>query len=295
MKNKGWIVTLIIVFSLLVVALITVLVKCINGSFSLPKLHVSREISHNLLFDETYPNTIKRVQIETSSSDIEVKKTTGDEIRIVVYGEKDLLETSKTDNALYVHFEEKKCFGFCFHMKQNKVIVYLPASYNQTLLVDNDYGDVAIDAFMDATIEVNEDCGDVSILGEKSVKVTNHYGDVTIREGEIIEVKESAGDVEISKGGKVTVENNYGDIEIGTVEHSLSIQDDCGDIEIEHVTLLADSTITNDYGDIEIGTTNAIYIDAKTDLGDVKVNHNERKADVTLTIRNSCGDIEVNN
>lgn len=42
-------------------------------------------------------------------------------------------------------------------------------------------------------------------------------------------------------------------------------------------------------------STNDIYIDAKTDLGDVDVNHNNRMSGITLKIKNNCGDIEVDN
>ena len=38
-----------------------------------------------------------------------------------------------------------------------------------------------------------------------------------------------------------------------------------------------------------------IYIDAKTSLGRTKVNNNYQKSYVTLTIKNQCGDIEMDN
>ena len=41
--------------------------------------------------------------------------------------------------------------------------------------------------------------------------------------------------------------------------------------------------------------TNEIYIDAKTTLGRTKVNNCYQKSDVTLTIKNQCGDIEIDN
>ena len=41
--------------------------------------------------------------------------------------------------------------------------------------------------------------------------------------------------------------------------------------------------------------TNEIYIDAKTTRGRTKVNNSYQKSDVTLTIKNQCGDIEIYN
>lgn len=46
---------------------------------------------------------------------------------------------------------------------------------------------------------------------------------------------------------------------------------------------------------MKIGETNDIYIDAKTDLGEVKVNRNNRYSEITLEIENDCGDIKVEN
>ena len=43
-----------------------------------------------------------------------------------------------------------------------------------------------------------------------------------------------------------------------------------------------------------IKSTNDIYIDAKTDAGDVKISKNNRKSDIELNIRTDAGDIKVN-
>ena len=51
----------------------------------------------------------------------------------------------------------------------------------------------------------------------------------------------------------------------------------------------------NNLGDIKILNTNEIYFDAKTNLGDTKINNNYNKSEITLKIQNDCGDIEINN
>ena len=75
----------------------------------------------------------------------------------------------------------------------------------------------------------------------------------------------------------------------------MQIKEDCGDVKIDSLNLKENSSIHNSYGDIKIGSTNEIYINAKTSLGDTKINNNYQKSYVTLTIDNSCGDIRVNN
>ena len=55
------------------------------------------------------------------------------------------------------------------------------------------------------------------------------------------------------------------------------------------------SEISASLGNVEIRKTNEIYIDAKTTFGRTKVNNSYQKSDVTLTIKNQCGDIEIDN
>ena len=66
-------------------------------------------------------------------------------------------------------------------------------------------------------------------------------------------------------------------------------------IKIDKVQIAEDSYIKSDYGDVRIKETNDIYIDAKTDLGDVKINTNNRHSEITLKIEGDCGDIKVEN
>ena len=109
------------------------------------------------------------------------------------------------------------------------------------------------------------------------------------------EIEESAGDVTVNKVKDIIVKNNYGNIKIKEVSNYLDISDDCGDIKIDRIDIHKDSFIQNSFGNIKVGSTNEIYIDAKTDLGDLKINENFHKSDITLKIENNCGDIKVNN
>ena len=125
-------------------------------------------------------------------------------------------------------------------MKKSRVEVYLPETYNKKIMVKNNYGDIKIDNFKEATMEIEEDCGEVSVVSGKNIVVKNNYGDIKIGEAKFANIKESCGN-------------------------------------------------------IDIGKTNQIYIDAKTDLGQVEIGRNWRTAQTILTIKNNCGDIEVEN
>ena len=66
-------------------------------------------------------------------------------------------------------------------------------------------------------------------------------------------------------------------------------------MKIKNIELKENSKIKNDLGDVKIGNTNDIYIDANVDLGEYKINKNNRYAESTLKIDVNCGDIKVEN
>ena len=125
----------------------------------------------------------------------------------------------------------------------------------------------------------------------------NCRGDIEVIDLEkaTVDIEEDCGDVVLGKVKNAFVKNHYGDIKIAEIGNQVLVESDCGDVKIGSVKLAEDSKITNSFGDIKIGQTNEIYIEAKTDLGDVKVNKNERHAEITLKIENDCGDIKVEN
>lgn len=295
MQNKGLIITLIVLLSILVISLLGFMFMLIDGKIIGPKFFKINKVSTTKIFDEKYDANLSNIKVDSSISDIYFKKSNDDKVRVVVFGEKKQLKVENTNDQLLVHFQEKACIGICFNMKKNKVEIYLPENYQEKLTVKNDYGDIRMDNFKNAIIEVEEACGDVSIASGKKVTVKNDYGDIKVGEAKYANIKESCGDIEVRKVDDIIVKNNYGNIEIKKVLNYIDAKEDCGDIEIESLYINKDSSIKNSFGSIEIGTTNEIYIDAKTDLGDIDIEQNHRRAKTTLTLKNNCGDITVEN
>ena len=60
---------------------------------------------------------------------------------------------------------------------------------------------------------------------------------------------------------------------------------DCGNAEIDTLSINENSNIEVDLGNIEIGSTNDIYIDASVDLGKTNINNNNRNSSVTLKVK----------
>lgn len=290
MKNNTLIVCLIVILVIICIVLLGFMVKVINGKMGFPY-----KVSDELVIDEQYENNYETINITSDASDIEVKETSGEKVRVVIYGDKDKTEVEERDSELRIVSKHKKGSWFAFRNKIAKIEVYVPKKYEKNIIINNKYGDIDVEEFLEATIEINEDCGDVDIIGGKKVNVTNKYGDIKLRKAKEANIKQSAGEVKVDSVDDIVVKNNYGDIKITNVYNFINAEEDCGDVKIDNLNISKDSSIKNNLGSIKIGSTNEIYIDAKTDLGDVKITNNYQKSDITLKIENDCGDIKVNN
>ena len=295
MKNKKWIITLIVLLSIIMIVLSIFFVGLLENRFKFKGFKIGLQNSTELILDKTYEEKFNNIIIDASISEISIKKSNTENTKVIIYGEKDNTEVATSRDTLKIKTSSKNCLGFCFNQKSAKIEIYLPEEYAGNMDIKNDYGDISIDEFLNANIDIEEDCGDVEILGGNIVKVDNDYGDTKIEKASVLTINEDCGDVVITKTNDATVKNSYGDIEIKEVTNYLHLENDCGDIEINNINLNKKSYIKDEYGDIKIGSTNELYIDAKTDLGKVKIKNNYHKSDITLKIENDCGDIEVNN
>lgn len=297
MNNKTPKIILIVLLSILVIGLSIFFVNILtNKNFRFGHFSFGHKVSNELVFNQEYEAIFDIIKIDSKSSDIEIKEGNESKVKVVIYGDKDETNVEIVNNKLNIKSNEKKCIGFCFNMTIAKIEVYLPSSYSGNINIENNYGDVNIGNFDNLILDAKLDAGDIKVDSLKSGKIKNSYGDIKILGySKELEIDQDCGDVEVSEVDRIKLENNYGDINIGTVNEYLQIKEDCGDVKIDSLNLKENSSIHNSYGDIKIGSTNEIYINAKTSLGDTKINNNYQKSDVTLTIDNSCGDIRINN
>ena len=91
-------------------------------------------------------------------------------------------------------------------------------------------------------------------------------------------------------------------IDFETIKQTISyllnkcdIKADCGNIEIDTISIKENSTIKADFGNIDVNNTNDIYIDTDVDLGKTNINKNNRNSEITLKINCDCGNITINN
>lgn len=295
MKNNKLIIALITLLSIISILLIIFMVDMLKGNNRNLIFNFTSKVSNELVIDKSYDNSFQKINIKSDKSNIYLKSTSSENIRVVIYGYKNKTEVKTDNDELFIEANGKDCIGFCINSTISKIEVYLPSNYSNDIVINNSYGDIEIGEFLNSSILVNEDFGDVSISGGKKVIVNNDYGDIKISKAKTAKIKESSGDINIGTVDDITIESSYGDISIGEVLNYLDIEEDCGDINIDNISINKNSHIENDYGDVKIGSTNKIYIDAEVDLGDKKINNNYPKSDIILTIESDCGDITVNN
>lgn len=292
MKNKP-IIILIVLLTLIILGLIGLMTVVINykGRFNINKITQRIE---ELQVEETYKNEFDKININSDAADIEIKQSQDEKIYLKIYSEKEHYKVENNEIELNIKIKQKKCGVFCINNKISKVELYLPENYEKEINIENNYGDIKIESFEKANLNIQEDAGDINLEKASIADIKNNYGDIKINEINKGTIKASAGDIEINKVNNIDIKNNYGDTKINEINEYVKIDADAGDVKINTLNITKNSNIEINAGDIKINQTNDIYIDAETDLGETKINNNNDKSEITLKIENNLGDIKVN-
>lgn len=262
MKNKGLIITLIVLLCIIAVALIWILCLGIQGknfNFGI----VSENVADSIIYDKSFDaELMNNIEILSSAGNVKIEESSEPNIRAVVYGKNDNgLKVNNSSNKLEIDYTEHNTGKFFFGQYLSEIILYVPSNYSKEIDIDVDYGDI-----------------EVCDLESGSLKI-----------------KASCGNVEIGKIKNVEINSDLGDVDIESILNKLDIETDCGSIKIKNIDLKENSTIKCDLGDVKIGSTNNVFFDTSVDLGDSKINKNDRHSEVTLKIEVDCGDIKVEN
>ena len=261
MKNKSLIITLITLLSIIVILLTIFLILGISGKFTNIKTS-----NRKIILDQTYePEHVEKIDIVSEVGDVKIFETSENNIKVTIYGksDKNLKNINISNKDKILKFEilgmSNKIVNFGF--SPNDIVIYAPKEVINEIKIKSDYGDVEIGNFENTLIDLEQDCGDIDI---ETVKNT-------------------------------TIKSSYGDVKIKSILNKCNIDLSCGDVKIKNFKKMKNPKIKNDLGNIKIEQTNDIFIDSKTDLGEAKIENNNRHSEITLTISNSCGDIKVNN
>lgn len=294
--RKALTITLISFLTLIVIGISILFVMILNGNLKINGLKFKFNNSYitEVALDEVYDNTFDGINIHATAGSINIYTSKEDNIKLVINNKKENTIVSTDLNVLNIDARSKKCNFLCINPKIAKIDLYLPIDFDKEIKITSEYGDIKIERFKDANFDIKSNYGDISIDDANYANLDLDYGDVTIDEINELVANTNCGDIKIGRVNDLVATSDYGDIKVQTVTNSLTIDCDCGDVKIINLTLTKDSSIKNSFGDVKIKSMKDVYVDAKTSLGDVKVKDNDKTSNNTLTIRNDCGDIEVN-
>ena len=256
-NNNSVIIFVIVLFSVLALCVTLVFIKLLNTS-STGSIFSKENYILEKVYDEEFTDEFKLIDVDVEVADVYVKVSEDDKTYIKVYNYEELTDVKVSSDTIKITAKTKKCFMFC-NNKGGKVEIYLPVDYSNNIKIRSDVGDINVDEFKKASLEVD----------------TN------------------VGDLEVDKIKNVIAKSDVGDIKIDNIYEYVKIKTNVGDVRIKNLHITKDSEIDSEIGDVRIQNSNDIYVDAKPSVGEAKVHTNNRKSEITLKVTSSVGDIDV--
>ena len=291
--NKGLTITLIVLLSILLAGVVGVMIFLFKGDINFNNFIVAFGESKTLV-DEKEITNIKKLNIEANRADVIVEpKEENTFIKVELYSDHvEEYEITEKEDEIKVVLKDERFSGF--NVKGSRVKIYVPTTYDKDIKVVNKTGDIKIGELSLSNLNIQLTTGDITVKEANNVIASLTTGDVELNNVVKADITGTTGDIDVNNVNNVKVKLTTGDITLGEVNGSLNLTSTTGDIEIAKANLTANSSINSGTGDIEINKTTGCYIDAKTNIGDTRVNNNDRKSDIVLTITSRVGDIKVN-
>lgn len=223
---------------------------------------------------------VDKLFINIFSVDIFYKESENDKILIEYYSnveDKDV-KFEKIDRQVNVEEIENKDNNVIIN-KNNKIIVYVPLSYEGEYEIKTKSGDIK---------------SEINFLNNKT-EIDTNSGDIALKNINSANIKTSSGDIIIGNAtNNISIVTIDGDVKVESIEKNVNIVTSSGDVTINKFNITENSSINTVSGDVDIKeNTSVCYIETKTTSGDVKINKNDRKSDVVLKIETTSGDINV--
>lgn len=286
-------IVLIVILTAFAIALTSGLVYLINTDFNFNSINFSDNYSKKLVEEKEFDN-IKNLDVKINVADLIVEEKNQNTIKVEIYSNNiKKYDISETEKLIKVSVENKKT-SFINFGKSPYVKITVPTGYSKTIAVDSKVGDVKIKKLKDAILKVESETGDVKVDEIDRVTAIISVGDIKINKVNKLIAKSKTGDTKIGEVKNISCKNTTGDIKINKVKESMVLETKTGDIKVENATISKNSSIISDVGNVKIVSTKGCYVEAKTNVGDTRINNNDRKSDIVLTITSRIGDIKVN-
>lgn len=264
-SNKGLLIFLVVFLSIIVLSLSALLVLGLSGKGGAFGWHFGNSnISSNLVKEAEFDaSAIEDIKVNIKAGKLKIvsedAKEDGKIVAKLYAKEESWIDLRDTKDGIEIVDKSNECHFFCFNWDGVNVELFVPKDYAGEFNVETSYGDVEIGDFERATMKLDS----------------------------------SAGDIELGSAKNVSAELSAGNFELGNCYGRVRIDNSMGNVEIDHLDITEDSTIELSMGNVEIRNIGDVRVDASTDMGNSSVNGGNPKADVTLKIENSMGNITV--
>lgn len=289
--NKTVSICLIIVLSILTLVLTGLFIFLMSGnsfnwSFSFntysEKLVESKEVSD-----------VASLNVDSQNVDVLFEKSNDDKVYIELYSENNVDHSiDVVDSKVNVKFYDKEVFRF--FKKNSRILIKLPENYENELVITSTTGDIKFQSFEKLSPIIKLGTGDIKADKLNEVEITSTTGDIKISELNAINCKTVTGDVKINRVNIANIHGTTGDVKIQEINYSADITLTTGNVKITKFDVKENSSINLTTGDVKIESHSGAYIETTNNVGDVKVNNNDRTLEKTLKISVRTGDIKVN-
>ena len=293
--SKSMAITLIILLSILCFAVAGVMIFFLVNKNGFNFVFHFDGYSETLVEKKTF-ETINDIYVDSKNMDVLFENTSDDKITVELYSEKEEEHTFTENEEKITIKAEIKNHGWVFMQKASRLIIKIPNTFENDLIVESGVGDIKFENLPNITTSIKVGTGDVKIDELNKVTATIGVGDFKAEKVKIANIIIGTGDIKISNIDVIEATSGIGDIKITNLNNKCTIDSSTGDVKIETATITEESSISNKTGDVKIRSLSGAYVDAKTNIGDTKVNNSEedRKSDIVLKINNNIGDIKVN-
>lgn len=248
--------------------------------------------------------------IETSSSEVILKKTTDrDDIHVTYYENEDITyDFIDTDGTLkIIEKDNKKWYQMLkinFSIQDTPLIVEIPEDRWEEININTSSGDILIDEINCQELNTETSSGEIkanNLTAKKEASFDTSSGDIDLFEilSESISIDTSSGETNISdinNSANINIESSSGDISIknSVLANQLTIDTSSGETEISNVSA-NNMNIESSSGDIEFSRADASDYKIDTSSGDVFGTIKGDNNTVSFITETSSGDVSVPN
>ena len=182
-NNKVLTIVLICICSIFTILLSIFLVVSIKdkNKFTFNFDFFKKGESNNLIYNESFDDINKKndtVTVKVLENDYfyfdfmkDIKNSSDNKAILKMYGSEKSKDDLKVTNEedLNINVESKGCIGFCFNNEVDKVILYLPETFDKKINIENSYGDAKIEKFENVILNAKISSGDINVDTVKEI------------------------------------------------------------------------------------------------------------------------------